>query len=509
MTDSTNPSPEISARDRRLQQGIDSYGVGTWDFNRGTHELVWSTTTRKLLGAAPDAPVSVDLFISLIDPEDRDRIRAAVDRSIGHGDNLDITFRVADKKLAKHWLRARGGLVRDADADYLCGIVLDIDEQKELERELRLQQNQLRSILDTVPDAMILIDGRGIMRFFSSAAERMFGLSEQEAIGQNISVLMPRPDATRHDNYIGRYRSTGERHIIGIGRIVTGQRKDGSTFPIHLSIGEMESGGEKYFTGFIRDLTEYQQTQARLHELQAELVHVSRLTAMGEMASALAHELNQPLSAISNYMKGSRRLLAGSTDPQMPKIESAMERAAEQALRAGQIIRRLRDFVARGESEKRVESLAKLIEEAGALGLTGAREQGVVLRFNLDPEHDMVLVDRVQIQQVLVNLFRNALEAMAKSERRELTASNRRVADDMIEVTVSDTGAGIPDDVKVKLFQTFFTTKDSGMGVGLSISRSIIEAHGGRMWAETNAAGGATFRFTLPMAPVEDLNDGS
>jgi two-component system sensor kinase FixL len=241
--------------------------------------------------------------------------------------------------------------------------------------------------------------------------------------------------------------------------------------------------------------------------LQSELVHVSRLSAMGEMASALAHELNQPLSAISNYMKGSRRLLAGSPDPNIGKIETAMERAAEQALRAGQIIRRLRDFVARGESEKRVESLSKLIEEAGALGLTGAREQGVLLRFNLDPTHDMVLVDRVQIQQVLVNLFRNALEAMAQSGQKELIASNRKVDDDMIEVAVSDTGTGFLEDVKSNLFQTFFTTKETGMGVGLSISRSIIEAHGGRMWAESNASGGATFRFTLPAAASEDAAD--
>jgi two-component system, LuxR family, sensor kinase FixL len=224
---------------------------------------------------------------------------------------------------------------------------------------------------------------------------------------------------------------------------------------------------------------------------------------MGEMASALAHELNQPLAAISNYMKGSRKLLAGSTDPNAPKIESAMDRAAEQALRAGQIIRRLRDFVSRGESEKRVESLSKLIEEAGALGLAGAREQNVQLRFNLNPEADLVLADRVQIQQVLVNLFRNALEAMAQSSRRELIATNVRVADDMIEVAVSDTGTGFPDDVQLNLFQTFFTTKETGMGVGLSISRSIIEAHGGRMWAENNDVGGATFRFTLPAATNE------
>lgn len=507
MTERTTPSTELLARERRLQQGIDGYGVGTWDFNLATRDLAWSATTRKLFGVAPDASVTYDLFLSLIDPEDREQVARAMQRSIEHGDQIDVTFRVAENDLPRHWLRCRGGLVHEEGISYLCGIVLDIDQQKVLEQELRLQQGQLRSILDTVPDAMILIDGRGIMRFFSRAAERMFGMTEREAIGQNISVLMPRPDATRHDQYIDRYNNTGERHIIGIGRIVTGRRKDGSTFPIHLSIGEMESGGERYFTGFIRDLTEYQQTQARLHELQAELVHVSRLTAMGEMASALAHELNQPLSAISNYMKGSRRLLAGSTDPNTAKIESAMERAAEQALRAGQIIRRLRDFVARGESEKRVESLAKLIEEAGALGLTGAREQGVVLRFNLDPANDLVLVDRVQIQQVLVNLFRNALEAMANSDKKELCAGNARVADDMVEVNVSDTGSGLPEQVKAKLFQTFFTTKETGMGVGLSISRSIIEAHGGRMWAETNSAGGATFRFTLPLAPVGDLTD--
>jgi two-component system sensor kinase FixL len=218
------------------------------------------------------------------------------------------------------------------------------------------------------------------------------------------------------------------------------------------------------------------------------------------MASALAHEINQPLAAISNYMKGSRRLLAGSTDPNTPKIESAMDRAAEQALRAGQIIRRLRDFVSRGESEKRVESLSKLIEEAGALGLAGAREQNVQLRFSLDPDADLVLADRVQIQQVLVNLFRNALEAMAQSPQRELVVANTRVDDDMIEVEVSDTGSGFQGDVIPNLFQTFFTTKETGMGVGLSISRSIIEAHGGRMWAESNPSGGATFRFTLPAA---------
>jgi two-component system, LuxR family, sensor kinase FixL len=505
VTDATHPSPEEIARDENLWRRLDGFGVGTWDLDLETHDLVWSNTTRSLFGIARDQAVTFELFLSLLAPDDRLRTEQAIKTVADDGGQFDVSVRLRGVGGNPQWIRARAGVVDEGGgaARHLCGIMLDINEEKQIEEALRRRESHLRSILDTVPDAMIVIDGAGIIQSFSAAAERMFGYREAEAIGWNLKVLMPEPDRTRHDGYIARHRSTGERRIIGIGRIVTGKRRDGTTFPMHLSVGEMASGGEPYYTGFIRDLTEHQQTQAKLQELQSELMHVSRLTAMGEMASALAHELNQPLAAITNYMKGSRRLLAGSQDPNIAKIESAMDRAAEQALRAGQIIRRLRDFVSRGESERRVESLAKLIEEAGALGLAGAREQSVQLRFNVNPLDDLVLVDRVQIQQVLVNLFRNALEAMAQSPRRELVATNRRVADDMIEVEVSDTGTGFHDDVKLNLFQTFFTTKETGMGVGLSISRSIIEAHGGRMWAENNATGGATFRFTLPAAPVE------
>jgi two-component system sensor kinase FixL len=497
-------SPDDPVRNEHLRLRIEGFGVGMWDLDLSTLDLEWSDTTKSLFGVAQDTPVTYELFLSLLEPKDRERTEQVIKRVAETGGNFDVSFKVGAAG-AYQWLRVRGGLIKDEDGAprHVSGIVLDIDEEKQLEQALRMRESHLRSILDTVPDAMIVINGYGIIQFFSSAAERLFGYAEQEAIGKNVSELMPQPDRERHDGYLARYRSTGERHIIGIGRIVTGKRRDGTTFPMHLSIGEMQSGGEPYFTGFVRDLTEHQQTQARLQELQSELVHVSRLSAMGEMASALAHELNQPLAAISNYMKGSRRLLAGSADPNTSKIESALDRAAEQALRAGQIIRRLRDFVSRGESEKRVESLSKLIEEAGALGLAGAREQNIQLRFNLNPQFDLVLVDRVQIQQVLVNLFRNALEAMAQSPKRELVAANTGVADDMVEVTVSDTGHGFHDDVKPNLFQTFFTTKETGMGVGLSISRSIIEAHGGRMWAENNPSGGATFRFTLPAASNE------
>ncbi len=206
------------------------------------------------------------------------------------------------------------------------------------------REAHVKSILDTVPDAMIVIDERGIMRSFSAAAERLFGYSAEEVLGKNVKMLMPAPYREGHDGYLQRYMRTGERRIIGIGRVVVGERRDGSTFPLELNVGEMKTGNQRFFTGFIRDLTESQKTEARLQELQSELVHVSRLTAMGEMASALAHELNQPLSAIANYMKGSRRLLEDSSDERATILREAMDKAAEQAMRAGQVIRRLARF---------------------------------------------------------------------------------------------------------------------------------------------------------------------
>jgi two-component system sensor kinase FixL len=374
-------------------------------------------------------------------------------------------------------------------------------------REALTREAHLRSILDTVPDAMIVIDERGIVQHFSSAAERLFGYDAAQVLGRNVSTLMPSPYREQHDAYLERYLRTGERRIIGIGRVVVGERRDGSTFPMELAVGEMRSSNQRFFTGFVRDLTERQKTDARLQELQSELVHISRLTAMGEMASTLAHELNQPLSAIVNYLKGSRRMLENNQDEQSAKLRDAMGKAAEQALRAGQIIRRLREFVARGETERRVESIKKLIEEASALALVGAKDRGVRVKLQLDRSIDLVLADRVQIQQVLLNLIRNGIDAMEDSPRRELTISTERASDDMVAISVADTGSGIPADMMDRLFQPFVTTKRHGMGVGLSISRSIVEGHGGKIEVQQNPEGGTIFRVTLSAVSQKDFSD--
>ena len=372
----------------------------------------------------------------------------------------------------------------------------------------RKREAHLEAILATVPDAMVVIDERGAIQSFSAAAERLFGFTEQEVRGRNVNMLMPAPYRHEHDTYLNRYLTTGERHIIGVGRVVVGQREDGSTFPMELSVGEVLLEGKRQFVGFARDLTQRQEREQLLHEVQSELLHVSRLSTMGEMASALAHELNQPLSAITNYLQGSRRLLENSPDERAGLMRDAMEKAAEQALRAGQVIQRLREFVARGETEKRIENIKKLVEEVSALALVAAKEQSIRVSLQFDPSNDLVLVDKVQIQQVLLNLLRNAIEAMQSSARRELVVSTAPAADEMVAVSVADTGTGIAPDIISSLFQPFVTTKQQGLGIGLSISRTIIESHGGQIMVEPNTGGGTIFCFTLRGATPEEVDDG-
>jgi two-component system sensor kinase FixL len=371
-------------------------------------------------------------------------------------------------------------------------------------RRIGDSEAHLRSILATVPDAMVVIDQQGHILSFSSAAEKMFGYSEKEVLGENVSMLMPSPDREQHDGYLSNYTTTGIRKIIGIGRVLTARHRDGSTFPIELSVGEAFVGENRIFTGFIRDLTERQRTELRLQDLQSELAHVGRVSEMGTLASSIAHELNQPLTAVVNYCESARDLVAGDLGPEtMQMIRGALDEAAQQAVRAGQILRRLRDFISHGETERRVESLPRLINEANALALVGSREHGIEVQVELDPKAARVFVDRIQIQQVLINLIRNAIDAMIDSQERSLTVRSSNGPDGFITISIEDTGSGISEQVAAQLFEPFVTAKKTGMGIGLSICRTIVEAHGGRIWFEPNRDGGTTFDFTIPNAGVE------
>ena len=365
----------------------------------------------------------------------------------------------------------------------------------------------LRSILATVPDAMIIIDIRGIITYFSAAAEEMFGYESAEVLGQNINLLMPEPDCQHHDHYIQRYLETGQARIIGIGRFTVARRRNGEVFPIQLSIGEAGTGDGRVFSGFVRDLTEREEARVHLEELQNEIAHVSRVSAMGTMASSLAHELNQPLTAIANYVEGARDLLANPSGENLEMAREALDDAARESVRAGQIVPGLRDFIGRGTAERRVENLPRLINQANALALIGARELGIDVELTFEPRAELVLVTGVQVQQVLVNLIRNAVEAMEHSSIRQLSIRTHRQSPKLVLVSVTDSGQGFAEESIDRLFEPFFSTKGDGMGLGLSICRTIIESLGGSIWAERTDHG-MRFSFTLLSADTEDGDGG-
>lgn len=377
-------------------------------------------------------------------------------------------------------------------------VIRDISELRTAQADLVAREAHLRSILDSIPDAMVVINNSGLIQSFSVAAERLFGYTESDVVGHNVKMLAPSPHLEAHDGYIARYLATGKRRIIGIGRVVSGRRRDGSVFPMELTIGEVvKDCGERLFTGFIRDITSRQDIERRLQDLQEELIHVSRVSAVGTMASTLAHELNQPLTAIGCSVMAAQIRLESSSPGALQDAQEALTDSMAQVVRAGLIVRQLRDFVARGETERQIISLAKLIEEANALGLAGASQNGVEVRVDLDPSVSFVLVDRVQIQQVLLNLIRNGIEAMEGCYPRQLTISTRAKSKDVVELAIADTGAGLSEADFENLFKPFASTKAHGLGLGLSICKTIVEAHGGRLWAESRAEGGTVFRFTL------------
>jgi two-component system sensor kinase FixL len=496
---------EVTQQLELLVEGASDYALILLDADGSI--LSWNSGAERLLGWERGVAIGEHSSIFLAGSNPREQIAAQLAAARRDGKFADeVWHRRADgaEFIADVTVRP---LTDDTDGDTrYVKIIHDVTAQKAEQRALERREEHLKSILDTVPEAMVVIDEAGIILSFSPAAERLFGYREAEVMARNVSMLMPSPDRERHDGYLQRYLETGERRIIGLGRIVTGQRADGSTFPMALSVGEAKSTDQRLFTGFIQDLTERRDFEARLEQLQSELIHVSRLSAMGTRASTLAHELNQPLTAIASYGEAAAAVLEGDAEPDKDMLREVVSDMAQQSLRAGRIVRRLREFVSKGDLAKTVEDLPKVIEEASALALVGAKEKGVATHFSFDPGASPVLIDRVQIQQVLINLMRNALEAMDGMPGKRLDVATSLIDPSTVQVSISDTGRGIVPDVRANLFEAFNSSKEAGMGLGLSICRTIVEAHGGRIRALDREGGGTEFQFTLVRPSLQEAD---
>lgn len=357
----------------------------------------------------------------------------------------------------------------------------------------------LQAILDAAVDGVVLIDHRGIIEAFNRAAETLFGFTSTEVLGKNVSMLMPPPEGAAHDAHIARYLRTGTPHIIGKGRDVTARHRDGTEFPIFLSVGVVPDWDPPRFLGFVHDLTLRRETEERGRLLHERLTHVSRLATLGEIASGIAHEVNQPLTAVANYAQACERLLA-APDPDIEEIRGALREISSQAVRAGDIVHRLRSAARTSDQSRAPASVNALIGELKELLEGDARRHNVRLHLELGNNLPLVEVNGGQIQQVLLSLLRNAFEALAhtRAPTKQVTTHTRLTADRDVEVHVCDNGPGIPERNVPRLFEPFFTTKPAGTGLGLVTSRSIAESHGGTLSFRPNVPVGACFVLRLP-----------
>jgi two-component system sensor kinase FixL len=383
---------------------------------------------------------------------------------------------------------------RDEDHRGFGVVIRNMTIARQIEEAVRMRETQLRFILAAVPDATILLDDQGCIQLFSPAAERMFGFDERAVMNRHASMLLCEQWQSEVPDFLGGTNgAVPETHATS--QRVFAQRADLSSFPAQLTIGTTSAGNRRLYTVFVRDLTEQEKTRAMVESLQMEVLHGARLTAMGTMASTLAHELNQPMTAMANYVEGCRRLLARPGAQHDPRVDAGLAAAAKEAVRAGRFISHLREFVSRGETMLAVEQANEVVASGLALVTGAAKEAGVTLEFR-PAEAVEIFADRVQIQQVIINLVRNAIEAIRHGDVRLITVS-LAVQPEHVEVSVDDCGAGFKRELAEQLFDAFVSTKQAGLGVGLSICRTIVEAHGGKIWASSSPGSGASFRFTL------------
>ena len=486
--------------EERLRFAIEAHELGIFEWNVLNGRISWSIGAEQRFGMAPGTITRLEAWKRLIQPNEFRALRRTV---------AEAANRKADRFSFHYHLHLQSGTARAIEGSARCfydpdgrlirviGADLDVTDRDAREAALKAGQTQLQSILETVPDAMVVVDDRGRITKFSAAAERLFGYSAGEAMYCNISLLMPVIDAGEHTSFLARHRGRDTRYAVGQSHALSARKADGTEIPIELSVGESWVGGKHVFTAFIRDISDRVAAEERMEQLNADYAHIARLNGMGEMAAALAHELNQPLAATGNYLGIAEQILL-QTSSDSGAIE-ALDCANTELLRTGEIIRRLRDFMAKRDVEFHVEDLEEIIRDAIALAFVGQVQVRAIC--DISPDARTIIVDRIQVQQVLVNVLRNAAQAVRNlpPESRVIRVVAETADRALMRVKVEDAGPGFPNEVLANLHAPFVPSKDRGMGIGLSISRRIVESHGGALAAHNAPDGGAIVSFTLPV----------
>jgi PAS domain S-box-containing protein len=493
----------LQQSEQRWQTAFENSAIGIMMRDRADRFFAANRAFRDMLGYTESELYQL-CQLDVTYEEDRD-LNLDLIRELWEGkrQHFQIEKRYRRKDGTLVWVRNNVTLVPGTGgvAFFLFTIVEDITERKKEESERRYIEQRYRVMVETASDAVVCIDERGAILLANPATTKVFGYDPADLIGKPLTMLMPEYLRKLHEDGFRRYSATGQRHINWQGTELTGLRKNGQEFPVEISFGELTADGHRIFTGFVRDISERKQTEglrASLHATQLELAQVSRLTTMGELAASIAHEVNQPLTAVTNNANACLRLLARrNLDPEV--LRCALEEIVADGTRASAVIARIRAFIKKAPAERKELDINDVIQEVLALARRELSENRVLLEPQLTKALPLVLADRVQLQQVLLNLIMNAIEAMtAVTDRRRMLCVQSQVDESGdVMVMVRDSGTGLGSEGG-RVFSPFFTTKANGMGMGLPISRSLVEGHGGRLWATSNSPHGAVFSFTLP-----------
>jgi two-component system sensor kinase FixL len=356
------------------------------------------------------------------------------------------------------------------------------------------------ALMDAAVDAIIIIDNHGAIQRFNKAAQDMFGYSESQMLGRNVKLLMPEPYRSQHDIFLSQYGKTGKASIIGKGREVSGLKHDGSIFPMFLSVGEIRQEHGNHYVGIIKDLSEVQASREQVRQLEEQLLHADRLVILGELTAGIAHEINQPLTAIAAYADAGRSIINRKAEASAGDIHSICERIGEQSRRAAEVVQRLRKLVRSGTVSKARHDINQIIRNTLLLFEFEIKRSNTELHFfPLETLHPLY-VDEIHIQQILVNLVKNSLDAISLAGQQDGRIEIRiKEAASEVLISVTDNGPGVPASDHSRLFEAFFTTKPKGVGLGLSICKTIAHAHGGSLKYTQPKTGGCRFTLSLPL----------
>jgi PAS domain S-box-containing protein len=517
ITERKRAELELQNSQRRTAEAQRIARLGHWDWDLVSGSLYWSDEHIRIFGHNPgEFEASYEAFLSSVHVDDRDLVQTAIIDTIASRTPCNVDYRIVLRDGSVRMVHAEGEVTYNAQGQptRMIGTAQDITESYQARQTLAANESKFRRVVESVGDAIVIVDKAGRINLINQRGERMFGYTHDELLGQSVETLIPLKYRKRHVRERERYNESPEHRPMGEDTQLWGLRKDGSEFPTEVSLGPIDTPEGLLIVANIRDTSDRKKSEEQRRRHREDLAHITRLSTVGELTTGLAHELNQPLGAMLLYANEGLEALNDPATADLSQLRELFERLSELATQAGEVIRQLRRLVKKDASTFSPVDLAHPIENVLAMMGPLLRKHGVRVEQQRKRDASMAMIDDIQIQQVLMNLIGNAVEAQSDTEpeQRAITIAILDTSDGLIEVAVSDNGTGIPVEARDAIFGTFFTTKSDGIGMGLAISQTIIEAHGGRLWMTPNPDRGTTFHFTLPpfmggSEVLDELND--